>query len=280
MTKIVAFAGKKQAGKSTAGNFLFGLEMWSITDENGTPLIDTFRIDEQGRLIIPVDFGPEQGIQDGIFNPNDRSLAVQTFLAENVWHRVKMYSFADVLKEMCVSVLGLSEEQVYGNNEQKNTDTHLVWKNMPGFPKTKSLETLRKWGFVLEDDWTPDSFMTARHVMQYVGTDIFRKMYENVWVDATMRRIAAENPEIAVITDCRFPNEVTGTQAAGGFVIYCTRAPFGGQDEHSSETALDPQNFDHSLFNAILDNKEMTIEQQNEALFGILNKLEVIKPEA
>ena len=280
MTKIVVFAGKKQAGKNTAGNFLFGLEMWSVLDENGLPLISQFRIDEQGRLIIPVDFGPERGgVQDGIFNPTSREPAVQMFLAEKVWPRVKMYSFADALKELCVNVLGLTDEQVYGNNEQKNTPTRIIWKNVPGFPKTKSLDTLKKWGFVLEEGWTPDSLMTARHVMQYVGTDIFRKMFEDVWVEATLRKIANEAPEVAIITDCRFPNEVMGTISVGGVVIYLTRAPFKGQDEHSSETALDPGNFDHALFSAKLNNDEMNIDEQNAALFQILTDLDILHPE-
>lgn len=278
MTKVVAFAGKKQAGKNTAANFLFGLEMWSILDENNLPLIDRFRIDEKGRLIIPVDFGPEKGVQDGIFEPASREPAVQAFLSVAVWPTVKMYSFADSLKDICINILGLTNEQVYGNNAMKNTPTKIVWKNVPGFPKTKSVETLKKMGFVLEDDWTPESFMTARHVMQFVGTDIFRKMYENVWVDATLRRIANDAPSIAIITDCRFPNEVEGVQSVDGIVIYLTRAPFAGQDEHSSETALDPENYDQSKLDVILDNREMNIEQQNEALFNVLREKGVITP--
>ncbi len=278
MTKIVAFAGKKQAGKNTAANFLFGLEMWSILDENDQPLIDKFRIDPKGRLIIPVDFGPEKGVQDGIFEPTSREPAVQMYLSQYVWPTVKMYSFADSLKEVCQNVLGLTPEQIYGNNEQKNTPSKIIWKNVPGFPKTKSVDAVKKMGFVLEEGWSPDSYMTARHVMQFVGTDIFRKMYENVWVDATLRRIEADSPSIAIITDCRFPNEVEGTQGAGGVVVYLTRAPFAGQDEHSSETALDADNYDQTKFNAILDNREMDIEQQNAALFNILRELEIIKP--
>jgi hypothetical protein len=44
--------------------------------------------------------------------------------------------------------------------------------------------------------------------MQFVGTDFFRKMKTNVWVDATINKIKKEKPKIALITDFIFPNEV------------------------------------------------------------------------
>jgi len=246
MTKIICFSGKKQAGKNTSANFLFGLNMWSILDEDGLPLVDYFKVDDKGRLIIPVDFGPERGgVQDGIFDPTSQEPAVQTFLASKVWDVVKIYSFADSLKEVCMHVLGLTAEQCFGNNEAKNQPTHLIWKNMPGFPTGKTaFEKLGRLGFQLEEGWTPDSHMTARHVLQFVGTEVFRKMYHNVWVDATIRKIKAESPKIALIADCRFPNEVMGIKEAGGTVVRLTRAPFEGQDEHASETSLNPDKFD------------------------------------
>jgi hypothetical protein len=281
MTKIVAFSGKKQAGKSTAGNFLFGLQMWTILHpETNEPLISSFRIDEKGRLIIPVDFGPEKGgIQDGIFNPISQEPAVKLFLSELVWPTVKMYSFADSLKDICAYLFDLSVEQLYGTNEEKNTSTKLIWVDMPGFPKNKSKTKLEELGFKLSDDWTPDNYMTAREVLQYVGTEIFRKMSFDVWANSTLKNIKTDNSELAIITDCRFPNEVKKIQEGGGVVIRFTRAPFKGQDEHASETMLDPEVYDWSQFNAVIDNKEMSIEEQNNKVFEELVRLEVLEPE-
>ena len=280
MTKIVALSGKKQSGKNTSANFLFGLSMWSILDEETKePLIDYFKIDDKGRLIIPVDFGPEKGgVQPGIFDPASREQAVQIFLSNFVWPHVKLYSFADAVKNICINVLGLKDEQCYGTDEQKNTPTNIRWKDVPGFPANKPLEKLQKLGFNLGEDWTPEALMTARHVMQYVGTDIFRKMYPDVWVDTTMRNIQNEGSELAIITDCRFPNEVQGIQKAGGVVLRLKRAPFAGKDEHASETQLDPEVFDWSRFNDVISNEDMTIEQQNEAVFNSLVKLGVLEP--
>lgn len=279
MTKIVAFSGRKQAGKSTAGNFLFGLQMWSILHpESNEPLISEFSIDDKGQLIVPVDFGPDKGgIRNGVFNPNSRSPAVQVFLSEFVWPTVKTYSFADNLKAVCSHLFGLTEEQLFGTNEQKNTPTKLIWKDMPSIPTTKKAkDKIVELGFNLSEDWTPDSFMTAREVMQYVGTEIFRKMYNNVWVDSTIKNIISDGSEVAIITDCRFPNEVEGVINAEGVVIRLTRAPFAGQDEHYSEVALDKENFDWTKFSSVIDNAEMDIKTQNENVFSELVRLGVL----
>lgn len=285
MGKIVAFAGKKQAGKSTAGNFLFGLEMWSILDpDSKEPLISTFRIDDKGRLIIPVDFGPDKGgIRDGIFDPSSREVFVRTFLNAHVWNHVKMYSFADILKEVAISLFGLTESQCFGTNEEKNTYTKLKWADMPTFnwdsPNKRKLafNQVKSLGFALSDTWSPDDYMTSREFMQYFGTDICRKMYGDVWANATVNRITQDDPGIGIITDCRFPNEVASVKNAGGVVIRLTRSVHS-TDEHHSETALDKNVYDWSNFDAVIDNANMTISQQNEAVFSELTRLGVINP--
>lgn len=284
MGKIVAFSGKKQAGKNTAGNFLFGLEMWSIIHpESKEPLISTFRIDDKGRLIIPVDFGPEKGgIKDGIFDPSSRAPQVRAFLNDLVWDYVKMYSFADILKEVGMTLFGLTEEQCYGTNEQKNTYTKLRWDDMPTFnwdsptKKKNAYTQLKNMGFALKETWSTDDLMTGREFMQYFGTDICRKMYGNIWSQATVNRINQEQPGIGIITDCRFPNEVQAVKDAGGVVIRLTRQV--SDDSHFSETALDKNVYDWANFDAVIDNANMTIQEQNEAVFSELTRLGIINP--
>ena len=201
------------------------------------------------------------------------------FLSELVWPTVKLYSFADSLKDVCSHLFGLTTEQLYGSNAEKNTLTKLIWKDMPGLPPKKTVETLKKLGFNLAESWTLDDFMSAREVLQYLGTEIFRKIYNNVWVDATLKNIKRDNSELAVITDCRFPNEVEGVQDSGGVAIRLTRSPFEGQDEHASEVMLNPDVFNWDRFDAVIDNKEMDIQQQNEAIFIELVRLKVLEPE-
>lgn len=276
MTKILGISGRKQAGKNTAGNFLFGLKMFLLTNAEGVSLVDWFRINKKGELVIPVNFG-EKGVLPGIFNPVSREPAPQMFMAEYVWPTVKIYSFADALKETCMALFGLTEQQCYGTDADKNSPTNLRWENMPGVitesdPKGEPTTVTGRLGFyyekVKEFIYHPPGVMTAREVLQFFGSDVIRKMYSDAWVHATLQRIAAEAPELAIITDVRFPNEVMGIQNEGGKVIRLTRAPFK-EDTHNSEIALD--NF--GGFDAVIDNELLDIEQQNKLVFEAANQL-------
>ena len=145
-----------------------------------------------------------------------------------------------------MNVLGLSYEQCYGTDEQKNTLTEIV------SPKTGEKAS-------------------AREVMQFVGTDFFRSIYPNIWADATIRKIQQEKPALAIICDCRFPNEVAAVKSAGGKTIRLTRNE-DSSDAHESETALDKDNFDWDKFDLILDNKTLSMESQNKSLYETLKK--------
>jgi hypothetical protein len=194
MTKIIALSGRKQSGKSTAGEYINNL-IYSI-------------------------------------NPKIT---------------VKQYSFADPLKKnICIDLLGLRPEQCYGSDEDKNSPTSLLWKDMAGYSESLS------------------GFMTAREVMEYVGTKIFRKMKDNIWVEATIKQIQQDGPDIALLLDNRFPNEVNSILDVGGYVIRLTRDPFHSQTE--PEVSLDPHNYDWFKFSYILDNQNISIEEKNDLL--------------
>lgn len=157
------------------------------------------------------------------------------FIANQFIGNVKVYNFADPLKkDICMNILGLTYEQCYGTDDQKNELVNCVWQNKR---------------------------LTAREVMQFVGTDIFRTMQQNVWADATIAKIIKEKPDLAIVADCRFPNEVKVIKDVSGMVIKLTRNPFDSQ--HDSETALDINRYDQSNFDLVLDNKYLTIEEQN-----------------
>lgn len=249
MNKILALSGRKQSGKNTSANWLLGLTMCELGIVRGY-----IHIEQRGMLQITDLWGDEsfRGIFD-YYNPHP---AMADFLEENVHPWFKMYSFADLLKEnVCIELLGLTKEQCYGTDEQKNSKTHLLWENMPG---------------VVHQSGN----MTAREVMQFVGTEIFRKMHGPVWAQSTVNRVVKENSAFAVITDCRFPNEVEAVQKVGGKVIRFLRNPL--EDNHESETSLDPENFEQDKFDAIIDNSEMKIGEQNKALYEYLSQWEFI----
>jgi hypothetical protein len=109
MTKLIAFSGRKQSGKTTSGEFL------------------------------------------------------QTIIGKNI----KLYAFADRLKkDICIDILDLSVDQCYGSDEQKNTITNISWNGKK---------------------------LTAREVMEVVGTDIFRTLKVDVWTSSTINLIKKES---------------------------------------------------------------------------------------
>lgn len=186
MISIIAFAGRKQSGKTTCSEFI-------------------------------------QKLANGIVYP---------------YNSTKIYNFADSLKnDICINILGLTKDQCYGTDNQKNELVDCYWDNKQ---------------------------LTAREVMQLVGTDMFRAMKNDVWSSATIRKIKTDNPSLAIIADCRFPNEVEAIKNVGGLVIKLTRNPYSSM--HSSETALDIENYDQSNFDLIVDNHTMSIEDQNRIL--------------
>lgn len=281
--KVLGFSGKKQSGKNTGANFVLGIWMRALS------IIEDFKITKKGELWVSDIFGNDE--YKGIFDINRNTDAMQDFASEHIYPFVKLYSFADLLKKhVCIDILGLTYEQCYGTDDEKNLKTHLRWEDMPGVitectPDFSDDEEFEKFGGrlgpyykILRDGtiYHRPGFMTAREVMQFVGTGIIRKMYKNVWVDATMRKIQKDAPTMAIITDVRFQNEVEGiisaTEPMNGKVIRLTRDIYKGQDTHPSEVDLD----NYNKFSATIDNDNMTITEQNEKLYELLCDIEWI----
>jgi hypothetical protein len=231
--EILLLAGKKQAGKNSFANYFLGKFL-----EKKRSIFD-FKLTDQGLISCKwynrtVVLDPQQRLQDkevdNFFKSSDRY--------------VKLYSFADLLKQnVCMGVLGLSFPQCYGTDEDKNSLTHLKWEDMPGREPEHNLVFHKKGS------------MTAREVMQFVGTDIFRKMWSDVWVEGLFRKIKKERPKIAVITDCRFNNELLIGKNYEAKSVHLTR---GKGDGHESETALD----NYTDYDFVLDNKNMSLAEQ------------------
>jgi hypothetical protein len=204
------------------------------------------------------------------------------------------FSFAYKLKEHCRDVLGLTHEQAFGTDAQKNTKvSHLLWENFPvpawQWPDGKVEVAVKKpWAVRFKNvDFGPPVYveakpktgpMTGREVLQFWGSEITRKLYPNVWADACVRQIKASETYrrggVCVVTDTRFPNEVDAVDGAGGATIRLTRNPF--DDRHVSETSLDPDVFDWGRFYAVIDNATLDVPQTCVALVPHLERLRAI----
>jgi hypothetical protein len=84
-------------------------------------------------------------------------------------------------------------------------------------------------------------------LLQRMGTDVYRVKDPEVWVRSTYWTIAEQAPEIAIVSDVRFPNEAQMVKDMGGTLIKCVRREPNGQQfidpsrsaTHPSETAMD-----------------------------------------
>lgn len=256
MGNILVVSGKKGSGKNTLANVLIANELANMG-------YSTY-INKEGKIVITAEFkNAENGIEykDGVLDLDDNSPQKQKFLEENLYPFVRPYSYADELKKFCMNVFGLTHAQCYGSDDDKNSITKLRWENMPTIIDN-GLKVSTKFAEKLSGH-APGP-MTAREVLQYFGTNICRKMFSDCWVLATLKRIKEDNPALAIITDARFPNEILLAKQAGAKTIRLLRNPFN--DNHYSETALDPPKFDASQFDAVIDNSQMDIVQQSAAV--------------
>lgn len=216
-------------------------------------------------------------------------------------------SFADSLKEFCIDTLGLSREQCYGTDDQKNSLTEYEWENVNdylrwkfgtrefrialnsqvsneiagAFIPGKSIADNNLYDyyhrmvyeFNLEPVGLKHGFITAREVMQIFGTELIRSTFGNVWASATIRRIKKQGKLLSVITDNRFPNETEAVlREPEGHVIRLTRSPFGVEDRHSSESGLDDYDWNRARCH-VLDNSKMSIDKQSKAVTPILEEI-------
>lgn len=124
---------------------------------------------------------------------------------------VSLYAFADPLKSVCEIVYGLDWDQLHGDKKE-----------------------------VID----PRYNCTPRQIMQFVGTELFRKNplpshASNVWIDCFHRTVKGASGVTTLIHDVRFKDEAAAIKEAGGVLIRVTRPSLVSTDTHSSETESD-----------------------------------------
>lgn len=100
--------------------------------------------------------------------------------------------------------------------------------------------------------------MSPRRMLQHLGTDVFREIYPNIWVDHLIRRIKRlkkDKPELRIVaSDVRFKNEKEAIEKEGGYVWKIVRrgntGSSSGIEGHASECDLD--SVPDSDFSAVL----------------------------
>lgn len=133
-------------------------------------------------------------------------------------------SFSYPLKEIIGRQLfGLNDDQLYGSEEAKEA---------------------------IIPDWD----MSARIILQLVGTECFRKVIrDDFWVVLGKRRLIelqharGQRMNDVVISDCRFPNEMEAIKSLGGLTIRIVREGQVSTDPHPSENSLNDYVTDYTI---------------------------------
>lgn len=232
MVKIIGISGRKQSGKNTIANYINGDIL-----QNKSMVAQFFIEDNGGLLIETQDSTGNNGY--GVLDVTRKDETFVEYAQRELWPYVKVYHFADYLKDMCVNLFGFDPVNVYGTDDQKNELTTIQWQDIP-------------------NNENKTGYMTHREFLEHFGTKIIRRIKSTAWVDATISKVLKEDSQLAIIPDVRFPNEVKVIQDNGGTVIRLTRNIFDSDSE--SESSLDRDRFDWTNFDMIIDNHNMTLE--------------------
>lgn len=245
--KILGIAGRKQSGKNTVANFINGHVLKSKN------MVQDFYIDGDGKLVVKTDdSNGNSGF--GIFDVTRKDSLFIEYAERDLWPYIKIYHFADPLKEMAIDLFELNADEIYGTDSDKNKNTNIDWSCMP-FNGNKTGK------------------MTNREFLEHFGTKIVRNIKNDAWSKYTVKRILAEQSDIAIIPDVRFPNEVEAIKNCGGKVIRLTRDVFNSKAE--AEVALDQDKFDWDNFDLVLDNQNISLDELCDQLSKITHYWEV-----
>ena len=171
--------------------------------------------------------------------------------------RCKTMAFADHLKDVCAEVLDLPIGDFY-TEEGKARTTRYERNTCPqcfsshtqpwvseDYPlKATGLTACNACGAV-GDTKMFHGYWTNREIAQHIGTEGFRAVSPNVWVDYLLKKALVEiqgGAALVVVTDGRFRSECEGVWKLGGAVWRIKRPGMAGNvgiANHKSETEQD-----------------------------------------
>jgi len=126
-------------------------------------------------------------------------------------------------------------------------------------PNREALEVLCiRMGVQYDPFAKPDQlnpYGKQRALQQLWGTEFRREKFsQTYWLDRVSEEIASVNPDIVVIDDARFLNEMDWVKARGGYTVHIDRPDNntglrGAEAAHVSENQLAEYKFDYEISN-------------------------------
>jgi len=176
-------------------------------------------------------------------------------------------ALADPIKDIARTIFGFTDRQLWGPSEARSEEIPNPVYYRHDFDAVTSLTPWSadylKWIAELQGDVMVEAntnrfktwwdahisgrkILTARHVLQTLGTEFGRKIDQNVWVNMALKRAddilvdTLNQKQAVVISDGRFRNEVLAVKKAGGTVIHIVDPQETiAVDKHQSEAEQD-----------------------------------------
>lgn len=156
----------------------------------------------------------------------------------------KRIALADPIKEFAKVVFRFTDRQLYGPSGARSESVAIVnpldvLDRIPRPWCMKHFGSQDKVYLWMGNFVHGKTSVTAREVLQAVGTELGRAESKNIWVTETLTRankLLDGNANVVVISDGRFRNEALEVKRAGGTLIRIL-TPDGEHtnDKHSSE---------------------------------------------
>ena len=119
------------------------------------------------------------------------------------FHEFRRESFASTLKDAVAAVFGCDRTMLEGRTKEARVGRECV---DPWWAERLAMPTL-----------------TPRWVLQYWGTEVCRRgFHDDIWI-ASLENKLRNSKDNVVISDCRFPNEISSIRNAGGRIIWVQR---------------------------------------------------------
>jgi hypothetical protein len=189
MKNLIVLFGTKCSGKTTSATAIYG---YHLTQKG---VIPNAEFDDDGKMTVVYDREKNEGVE---FDIDSRDEHMLEFYKKNIWGHVKHASFADSLKQSCISLFSLNTKKVFGSNKDKDTETHIEWANL-----AKLLEPKRAAELIANNG----KFVSIRRLLEVFGTEVCRTIDDLCHIKSAHHNLLMYNPEIGIIPDGRFVNE-------------------------------------------------------------------------
>lgn len=215
MSKILAFTGRKQSGKTSSAKFVVGQY---VVGYELFPNCSSFSQNKDGDILLKLD----NDLAMLPMKPNNENYE---FYYNVLYPKIKIYSFATELKIAVVRIFNVPEEWVFGTEKDKNRLTKVKWNDFCKRDKNERVNPV---------------YMTVREVLQEFG-NFCREFKKDCWVQSTMTSLFSE---YNIIDDLRYDNEAAIIKEKGGLII---KIEGGIEDSDVGEQGINPKFVDCTI---------------------------------